>query len=111
MPGYFHLKTAANGQHMFNLRAGNHQVILTSELYKAKASALAGIESVRKNGTSDKNFERKTAKNGQTYFTLKSASNGQVIGTSEMYTTPAAREKGIASVRRNAASSRIRADD
>ena len=46
-------------------------------------------------------FQLKTAKNGQTYFTL-TAGNGEVIGRSEMYTTKAAAENGIASVQKNA---------
>ena len=46
-------------------------------------------------------FEIKTAKDGQNYFNLK-ASNGQVILTSEMYTTMKSCENGIASVKKNA---------
>ncbi len=46
-------------------------------------------------------FNRKEAKNGSTYFNLK-ASNGQVIGSSEMYSSTSAMENGIASVKKNA---------
>lgn len=46
-------------------------------------------------------FQLKTAKNGQFYFNL-TAKNGQVIATSEMYTTKAACENGINSVKENA---------
>ncbi len=46
-------------------------------------------------------FVQKTAKNGQFYFNLK-ADNGQVILSSEMYTTKAARDNGIESVKKNA---------
>ncbi len=45
-------------------------------------------------------FELKTAKNGEFYFNLLAA-NGQVILKSEMYTTKAAAENGIASVQTN----------
>ena len=41
--GHYELKTAKDGQFMFNLIATNGQVILTSELYKTKASAQNGI--------------------------------------------------------------------
>jgi len=41
----------------------------------------------------------KTASNGQAYFVL-TASNGQTIGKSEMYSSPAAMEKGIQAVQR-----------
>ena len=51
MAGKFELKKAKDGQFMFNLKATNGQVILTSELYKTKASAENGIESVRKNSS------------------------------------------------------------
>lgn len=50
MPGKYVLGLAKNGESTFNLKAGNSQTILTSETYKAKKSALAGVESVRKNG-------------------------------------------------------------
>jgi uncharacterized protein YegP (UPF0339 family) len=46
-------------------------------------------------------FELKTAKNGQIYFNL-TAKNGQVIASSEMYTTKDAAENGIRSVKENA---------
>lgn len=49
MAGTFELKTAKSGQFHFNLKAGNGQIIATSELYESKSAALNGIESVRKN--------------------------------------------------------------
>jgi uncharacterized protein YegP (UPF0339 family) len=49
MAGKFELKTAASGQIHFNLKAGNGEVIATSEMYESKSAALNGIESVRKN--------------------------------------------------------------
>lgn len=49
MAGKFELKQAKSGQYHFNLKAGNGQVIATSEMYESKASALNGIESVRTN--------------------------------------------------------------
>lgn len=42
-------KTSANGKPYFNLRAGNSQVIGTSEMYESTASMENGIESVKKN--------------------------------------------------------------
>lgn len=60
-----------------------------------------GIESVRKNSQVDARFDRLEAKNGKPYFNLK-ATNGQIIGNSEMYESVAARENGIASVAKNA---------
>ncbi len=82
MAGKFQLKKASNGEFHFNLLAGNGQIILQSELYKAKPSALNGIESVKTNAPNDARYERKTAANGKFHFVLK-ASNGQVIGQSQ----------------------------
>lgn len=48
MSGYYELKRSGD-QYMFNLKAGNHEVILTSERYTTKASAQDGIASVRQN--------------------------------------------------------------
>lgn len=101
MASKYELKTSKNGQFVFNLKAANGQVILTSESYTTKDAALNGIESVRKNSQVDTNFERKTATNNQPYFTLKAA-NGQTIGKSELYSGTAAMENGIASVKTNA---------
>ncbi len=101
MAGKFELKRSNSGQFMFNLKAGNNQIILTSELYREKASAQNGIESVKKNAGDDANYERKTSIKGDPYFVLK-ATNGQIIGKSEMYSSASAMEKGIASVKANA---------
>lgn len=99
--GKFEIKKDKAGKFRFNLKAGNGQVILSSEAYNSKSACDNGIESVRKNSAEDARFERKTAKNGKSYFNLK-ASNGQVIGASQMYASEASMENGIASVKNNA---------
>ncbi len=101
MAGKFELKKSSDGQFMFNLKAANNQIILTSELYRDKASARNGIESVKKHAGDDANYERKTSRKGEPYFVLK-ATNGQVIGASEMYSSTSAMENGIASVKAHA---------
>jgi len=101
MAGKFELKKSKSGQFMFNLKASNGQIILTSELYNSKAAATNGIESVQKNAAKDANFERKASSKDQPYFVLK-ATNGQTIGKSEMYSSAKAMENGIASVKKNA---------
>lgn len=98
MSGYFHVKKAANGQFMFNLKAANNKVVLTSEIYSSRAAAETGIASVKKNAANAKNFERKTAANGSPFFVLKSENNGKIVGNSELYSSVAAAEKGIAAV-------------
>ena len=97
----FQMFTGSNGKIYFRLTAKNGQPVLTSQGYADKSGARKGIESVRKNGPNDDRYDRKTAANGQFYFNL-TAANQQTIGTSEMYTTSAARDKGVESVKTNA---------
>ncbi|RED22528.1 hypothetical protein BD847_3158 [Flavobacterium cutihirudinis] len=99
--GKFVITKRTNGEFQFNLKAGNGQTILASEGYTTKAAATNGIESVKTNSQDDGRFDRKESSNGKPYFNLK-ASNGQIIGTSEMYESVAARENGIESVKKNA---------
>lgn len=104
--GKFEIKKTKSGKFKFDLKAANGQVILSSQSYKAKASCMKGVNSVVVNSEEDQRFERKTAKDGSPYFNLK-ASNGQIIGTSEMYSNTNGMENGIASVKKNAAAAVI----
>lgn len=99
--GNFIISKRTNGEYQFNLKATNGQVILTSEGYVAKASCKTGIESVKTNAPTDTRYDRRVAKNGSFYFNLKAA-NGEIIGTSQMYTSSSARDNGIESVKTNA---------
>jgi uncharacterized protein YegP (UPF0339 family) len=107
MAGWFELSKSTNGQFRFVLKAGNGEIILTSELYQAKASAENGIASVQANSPSDERYERKTASDGKPFFNLRAA-NHQVIGTSQRYSTEQAREAGIESVKANGPSPTIK---
>lgn len=109
MASKFHLKTAKDGQLHFNLLAGNGEIILTSELYKAKASALNGIESVRKNALREGAFEVKAAAGGKFHFVLK-ATNGQVVGQSQLYASEAGAVAGTESVKKNAPEAALQDD-
>ena len=93
--------TVKGDQYHFVLQAGNYEPILQSEKYESKAAALNGIESVRKNSAREGAFETKVAKNGESYFVLK-ATNGQVVGQSEMYSSASGCNNGIESVKKNA---------
>ena len=99
--GIFVITQRKDGEFQFNLKAGNGQTILTSQGYAQKASCQNGIESVRTNAADDSRFERLASAGGQPYFNLK-ASNGQVIGKSQMYESERSRENGIESVKSNA---------
>lgn len=109
MAGTFELKKASNGQFHFNLKAGNAEIILKSEMYDAKASAQGGIAAVQKNCQDESRYAKADASNGQFHFTLKAA-NHQVIGTSQMYATAATRDAGIESVRTNGVTTNIKDD-
>lgn len=99
--GKFVLTDKGNGTFHFNLLAGNHEVIGTSEVYNSKAAALNGIDSVQTNASDLLRFEEKTAKDGRFYFNLKAA-NGQVILTSQMYKSESGMKNGVTSVYKNA---------
>lgn len=49
MAGKFELFTDSSGGYRFRLKAGNGEVIATSESYTTKAAALNGVDSVRRN--------------------------------------------------------------
>ena len=99
----------------FDLKAGNGEVIATSEVYTTEAACLNGIESVRNNCVGEiedqtvegfepvkhPKFEMYTDKAGEYRFRLK-AKNGEIIATFEGYKAKACCLNGIDSVKRNA---------
>jgi uncharacterized protein len=97
----FELKKTTNDKFMFHLLTVNGQVILTSEAYDSRASALQGIESVKKHAPDDARYGRLCARNGEPYFTLK-AGNGQVLAQSQRYSGAKARDAGIEVVQSHA---------
>ena len=105
----------------FDLKAGNGEVIATSQVYKSEASCKKGVASVQKNAPAaavenqtvegflkekHPKFEVYTDKAGEFRFSLK-ATNGQVIATSEGYKKMASCLKGIESVKKNAADAKV----
>ncbi len=97
----YDLKSTSDEQFMFNLTASNGEIILTSERYTAKHSAMNGIESVKENAQKEERFEKLESSAGEPYFVLK-AGNHEVIGRSEMYSSNQACQNGIESVMKNA---------
>jgi uncharacterized protein len=97
MPHYDLKRSGAH--YMFNLRADNHEIVLTSERYTSKSSAQNGIASVQAHAAHDANYRRLTNSGNAPYFVLK-AGNGKTIGTSEAYSSASAAEDGIAWVRK-----------
>ena len=118
--GKFVIKKTATGI-KFDLKAGNGEVIATSEVYNSEAACLNGIASVQKNAPSaavedqtvegyavekHPKFEMYTDKAGEYRFRLKAA-NGQIIAVGEGYKAKAGCMNGIESVKKNAADSQI----
>ena len=117
--GKFVIKETKKG-FVFNLKAGNGEVIAVSEVYNTEKACKNGIESVRKNCVAEiedqtvanyeklKNpkFEVYTDKKGEFRFRLK-AKNGQIIATGEGYTTIKACKNGIDSIKKNAPGAQI----
>ncbi len=102
MAGWFDLKRAKNGEFFFTLVAGNGEIVGKSEMYKAKASAKNGIESVKKNGGDRSRFKDPWEGNGgKWYFALK-ARNGEVILASQGYSSQSGAEDGIGAIARAA---------
>lgn len=113
--GKFVMRKTATGV-KFDLKAGNGEVIATSEVYTTDAACKNGIASVAKNaavaGIEDQTvegfetvkhpkFEVYLDKAGEYRFRLK-ATNGEIIAVSEGYKAKAGCMNGIASVQKNA---------
>ncbi len=104
--GKFEVSKRKNEEFQFNLKATNGQIILSSEGYTTKAACMNGIESVKKNSQDESKFDVLESKNGKHYFNLK-ATNGQIIGSSQMYESLAGCQNGVQSVRNNAPEAEI----
>ncbi len=118
--GKFVIKTVKTGI-KFDLKAGNGEVIATSEIYTSESACKNGIESVRKNAVAAKledqtveNYETVTNPKFEVYtdnadeyrFRLK-ARNGEIIAVSEGYKAKTSCMNGIESVRKNAPEAEI----
>lgn len=103
MAKHYELRKSKDSQFFWSLHADNDKKILASEMYTTKQAALNGINSVKTNSPLDARYERRVAKNNQPYFVLKAA-NGEIIGTSEQYSSTEAMEDGICAVKNVAAS-------
>ncbi len=113
--GKFVIRATATGV-KFDLKAGNGEVIATSEVYNSEDACRNGIASVQKNAPvanvedqtvegyeaqKHPKFEVYADKAGEFRFRLK-ATNGQVIATSEGYSAKSGCMNGIESVKKNA---------
>ena len=119
--GKFEIKKTKSGGFMFNLKAGNGEIIATSETYNSLDACKNGINSVVTNApdaavedqtvegfAAEENpkFEVYTDKKGEFRFRLK-AKNGQIIATGEGYKAKASCKSGIASIKKNAVDAKV----
>lgn len=122
--GYYYIKHTSDGGFMFNLKAGNHEIIATSEVYSTLAACKKGIASVTRSAPEAgeeivgedgvsvpaPKFEIYNDKKGKFRFRLK-AGNYEIIAVSQAYITLVGCRRGIESVRRNSVSSKIIIED
>jgi uncharacterized protein YegP (UPF0339 family) len=87
----------ASGQYHFNFDAANGQIVLSSESYTTEAAAFNGAMAVQTDGQDAANYTLLQNTAGGFYFTV-TALNGQVISTSQQYTTKAAAQSAIKAV-------------
>ena len=118
--GKFVMKATANGGFKFDLKAGNGEIIASSQVYKSDKACEAGIESVKKNALAHvedqtvenfevmkhPKFELYTDKAGEFRFRLKAA-NGEIIATGEGYKAKASALNGIESIGKNAPDAKV----
>ncbi len=93
----FETQTGDDRKVYFRLRAANGEIVLGSQGYTSRSSALDGILSVRVNGLNIDNFEVFEAADGQTTFNLK-AGNGQIIARGETYASRSNAERAVARI-------------
>lgn len=97
-------RSQADGAFRFRMKAKNGQIILTGEGYESKDGILNAIESIRENGSEEDGYELQPASSnpdgrydGDWYFNLVAA-NGEVLGTSEIYTSKGSAKTGMETV-------------
>lgn len=100
---------AKNGEWYFNIVAGNGEIVATSETYATKSNASRAAKTVRtligrlgavptiEPAPLVERFEVFTGEDKQTYFHLR-AKNGEIVLSSEGYTTRSAAQAGVGSV-------------
>ncbi len=123
--GYYYIKQTADGGYMFSLKAANHEIIATSEIYTTLASCKKGVQSVAKNApvaaiedltieSEEKvyapKFEIYADKAEKFRFRLKAA-NYEIIAVSQAYKKKPSCRKAVMSVAHNAQTKKIIVED
>ncbi len=92
-------KSEAESPFSFVFQGKDDKILLKSENYKQKSSAINGIESVKKNCLEDERYELKVSKSGKYFFNIKST-NGQIVGTSAFFDSEEDRKNAISYLKR-----------
>lgn len=106
----FGCKQGKDGKYYFNLIARNGEVILTSQGYTSRSALRVGVESTKRNAMNIGSFELLKTTSREPYFVLK-ASNGEIVGRSEVYSSKEAMHTGVNAVMANAPEAEIEWED
>jgi hypothetical protein len=87
-----------DGQFYFSVLAGNGEKVMRSEGYTTLAAAETGVEAVKDSGVDTDNYDLLQAVDGAWYFNLV-AENGEIIGTSQMYSTKSNANRALKATR------------
>lgn len=107
MTGYFQLIEGDDGAFMFTLRAGNHETVWTSRVFWTRQAAMEGVEMLRRQSQRPEAYVRHTAPDGRQWFEVLDQ-NQHTLGRSEPYASRSGLAAGMASVKRNSASTSFR---
>jgi hypothetical protein len=87
----------STGKFRFNIFAKNGKIVLSSEQYTSEAAAFNGAMAVQTEGQNAAAYELKQSASGSFFFNVK-AQNGEIVGTSEQYTTKASAQSAMTSL-------------
>ena len=88
------VSASTTGGYHFNMFAKNGEVVVASEHYTTEAAAYNGAFAVQTDGQDTAAYTVQRSSDGNFYFTVK-AQNGQIVGTSQLYTTTATAQAAV----------------
>lgn len=88
-----------SGKFHFNFFAKNGEIVLSSQSYDSEEAAYNGAFAVREEGVNAAAYTVKQNVSGGFFFNV-TALNGQVIGTSQQYTTKQGAQAGVAALQK-----------
>jgi uncharacterized protein YegP (UPF0339 family) len=94
----FEIFKGADGKYYFHVVSKNGKIVMRSQAYTTRASAVTGVESVRTNGVDPASYKLLQARNGEWYINLY-ARNHEIIATSETYASKFSAQRSLDSTR------------